>query len=115
MTEDEALEGALVPAPQPADIRYEDETPAVYVTRVLVVVERSDGSVKEYEAREPQSFEMNDPESISAQVIRTTGLSFGMTRLQAGVPSLRLSFSAHPRYNLHIRNVRRAGAKSLEP
>ena len=64
MTEDEALEGALVPAPQPADIRYEDEAPADAVTRVLVTVERADGSVKEYEAREPQNFEMNDPESF---------------------------------------------------
>lgn len=130
MTEDEALEGALVPAheahladykrtiepaPQPAEVRYEDETPADYVTRVLLVVERSDGSVKEYEAREPQNFEMNDPESFSAQVFRQTGLGIGATRLTAGVPSLRLSFSAHPRYNLHIRNVRRAGERALEP
>ena len=64
----------MVPAPKPADIRYEDETPADYVTRVLVVVERADGSVKEYEAREPQNLQMNDPESISAQVFRTTGV-----------------------------------------
>lgn len=110
MTEDEALEGALVPAPQPADIRYEDETPPDAVTRVLVVVERADGSVKEYEAREPQNFTMNDPESFSAQVFRQTGLGIGATRLTAGVPSLRLSFSAHPRYNLHIRNVRWPGS-----
>ena len=111
MTEDEALEGALVPAPQPADIRYEDEAPADAVTRVLVTVERADGSVKEYEAREPQNFEMNDPESFSAQVLRPTGLGLasgsGFRSVTAGVPSLRLSFSAHPRYNLHIRNVRR--------
>jgi hypothetical protein len=107
----ESLEGTLVPAPQPAGICYEDETQPDAVTRVLVVVERADGSVKEYEAREPQDWSMNDPESISAQVIRTTGLSFGTTRLQAGMPSLRLSFSAHPRYNLHIRNVRWPGGE----
>ena len=110
MTDDEALEGALVPAPQPAQMRYEDETPPDAVTRVLVVVERADGTVKEYEAREPQDWLMNDPESVSAQVIRQTGLGIGATQLQAGVPSLRLSFSAHPRYNLHIRNVRWPGS-----
>ena len=118
MTEDEALEGALVPAQQAADIRYEAETPPDAVTRVLVVVERADGSVKEYEAREPHNWSMNDPESFSAQVFRPTGLGVGSGRgfrgLTAGVPSLRLSFSAHPRYNLHIRNVRRAGEKALE-
>jgi hypothetical protein len=97
MTEDEALEGALVPAPKPADIRYEDETP-------------SD------EAREPQNWQMNDPESIGAQVLRTTGLGIaggfgGITQLRAGVPSLRLSFTAHPRHNLHIRNVRWPGGE----
>jgi hypothetical protein len=110
-TDEEALEGALVPAPKPADIRYEDETPADAVTRVLVVVERADGSVKEYEAREPQQWRMNDPESISAQVIRTTGVSLasggGFRGLQAGMPSLSLSFTANPRYNLHIRNKRK--------
>jgi hypothetical protein len=117
MSNNEALEGALVPAPQPADLRYEDETPPDAVTRVLVVVERADGSVKEYEAREPENWQMNDPESLSAQVIRTTGLGLpsggGFRGLMAGMPSLRLSFSANPRYNLHIRNVRRAGEKAL--
>ena len=72
--------------------------------------------MKEYEAREPQNFEMNDPESISAQVFRQTGLACGqrVPRLTAGVPSLRLSFSAHPRYNLHIRNKRKDDRASLE-
>jgi hypothetical protein len=107
--------GAIERAPQPAEIRYEDEMQPDAVTRVLVVVERADGSVKEYEAREPQDWQMNDPESSSAQVFRQTGLGIGATRLTAGVPSLRLSFVAHPRYNLHIRNVRRAGERALEP
>ena len=116
MTEDEALEGALVPAPKPADIRYEDETPSDAVTNVTIRVERADGSVKEYEAREPQNWQMNDPESIGAQVLRTTGLGIaggfgGITQLRAGVPSLRLSFTAHPRHNLHIRNVRWPGGE----
>ncbi len=53
---------------------------------------------------------MNDPESFSAQVFRPTGIGImsagGARGLTAGVPSLSLSFSAHPRYNLHIRNSR---------
>jgi hypothetical protein len=116
MNDEDAIEGALVPAPQPADIRYEDAD-ADKVTRVLVRVERADGTVKEYEAREPQDFTMNDPESFSAQVFRKTGLGIGggggFRGVTAGVPSLRLSFTAHPRYNLHIRNNRAGGQASL--
>lgn len=118
MSDDEAIEGALVPAPQPQDVRYEDED-AREVTRVLVVVERADGTVKEYEAREPEDFQMNDPESVSAQVFRKTGLALGsgggFRGVTAGVPSLRLSFSANPRYNLHIRNARPGQASELAP
>lgn len=104
-----------MPAPQPADIHYEAETAPDAVTRVLVVVERADGSVKEYEAREPQNWQMNDPESVAAQVFRPTGFGIGydsaLKTLTAGVPSLRLSFSANPRHNLHIRNVRWPGGE----
>lgn len=107
----------MVPASW-ADIRYEDETDSDAVTRVLVRVERADGSVKEYEAREPQNWEMNDPESVSAQVFRQTGIGImsgsGPRGLTAGVPSLRLSFSAHPRYNLHIRNSRMGDRAEIE-
>jgi len=118
VSEPEAVEGAVVPAPQPADIRYEDED-ADKVTRVLVVVERADGSVKEYEARDPEDWQMNNPESPSAQVIRTTGLGLpsggGFRGLMAGMPSLRLSFTANPRYNLHIRNKRAGDRPDLPP
>lgn len=110
---DDALEGALVPAPQAAGVSWEDEN-AGEVVKVLVVVTRRDGSVKEYEAREPHDFQMNDPESLSAQVIRQTRLGIGggggFRGLSAGVPSLRLSFTANPRYNLHIRNSLSSGA-----
>jgi hypothetical protein len=113
MSDAEAVEGAVVPAPQPADMRYETVDPD-QVTRVLVVVERADGSVKEYEAREPVDFEINDPASMSSQVFRQTGLGLvsgsGFTDLMAGMPSLRLSLTANPRYNLHIRNKRRESA-----
>lgn len=109
MSEDDALEGALVPAPQPADIRYEDED-RDRVARVLVRVEYADGRGKEYEAREPADFRISDPEQVSSMAFRTTGLSIGggggFRGLQAAVPTLSLSFAANPRYNLHIRNVR---------
>jgi hypothetical protein len=111
--EDSAVSGEIVAAPA-ADIRYED---ASEVANVTVVVEYRDGRVKEYEAREPQDFQMNDPESISAQVFRQTGLALGagggFRGVTAGVPSLSLSFSAHPRYNLHIRNKRKGDQASL--
>jgi hypothetical protein len=117
MTEPDPIEGALMPAQQPADIRYEDETASDMVTRVVVRVERADGTVKEYEAREPQAFEMNDPESFAAQVFRSTGLGFmsggGFRGLTAGVPSVRLSFTAHPRHNLHITNSRIWGGRAV--
>jgi len=117
MSDDAVLEGALVPAPQPADIRYEEEG-ADDVVNVLVVVTHRDGRVKEYEAREPQDFKMSDPESISAQVFRQTGLALGagggFRGVTAGVPSLSLSFTAHPRYNLHIRNKRADDRTALE-
>lgn len=143
MSEDAAIEGALVLVPKhiynedgafirtdmvvpepAADIRYEDDEPDK-VANVLVVVTYVDGRVKEYEARQPENFTMNDPESISAQVFRQTGLALGsgdgFRGVTAGVPSLRLSFSAHPRYNLHIRNRRKdtqpsqRGAISADP
>lgn len=109
MSDAEALEGALVPGPQPADIRYEDED-RDKVACVTVLVEYADGRAKEYKAREPQDFRMSDPEQMSTMAFRTTGLSIGggggFRDLQAGVPALSLSFAANPRYNLHIRNVR---------
>jgi hypothetical protein len=111
-SDDEALSGQLVPAPPPADIRYDDKSAddRDRVANVLVVVTYGDGHVKEYEAREPADWQMNDPESFSAQVFRQTGLGIGsgsrFRGITAGVPSLRLSFTANPRYNLHIRNKR---------
>lgn len=100
--------GEVVTAPI-VEMRYEDENPDA-VARVLVRVEYADGRIREYEAKEPQDFQMNDPESMSSMVARTTRLSLpgggGFRPLQAMVPSLRLSFAAHPRHNLHIRTER---------
>ena len=98
--------GEIVAAPV-TEMRYEDESPDA-VARVLVRVEYADGRVREYDAKEPQDFQMNDPESMSSMVARTTRLSLpgggGFMPLQAMVSSLRLSFTAHPRHNLHIRD-----------
>jgi hypothetical protein len=103
---DTPLEGQLVPSPAPG-IRYEDEG-ADTVTRVLIRVERADGSVKEYEAREPADWKMTDPESISSmRIAGTMGVQPlgqpGFTQVRQAMPSMSLSFTANPRYNLHIR------------
>jgi hypothetical protein len=106
-----ALEGALVPAPPPAQMRYEDEN-RDKVARVFVRVDYADGRIREYEATEPQSFQISDPEDVSTMSVRQTGLSIaaggGFRGLRAAVPSLRLSFTAHPRHNMHIRTERTA-------
>jgi hypothetical protein len=77
----------LVPGAVKAERRYEGE--AAEVTRVLVRVERGDGSVREYEAAEPRSCEV------------TTGMTGG----EGGHswPTLNLWLTANPRLNLHIR------------
>ena len=106
-----ALSGEIVKRPAEtavtapaADMRYTDDKA---VTRVFVRVEYADGRIREYQAQEPQRFEMNDPESVSSMSFRQTGLSLpaggGFSPVRAAVPSLRLSFTAHPRWNLHIR------------
>jgi hypothetical protein len=109
--EEGTLEGALVPAPKPAEMRYEDEDPDA-VTRVLVRVDYADGRIREYEAREPQQFRISDPESMATMSFRRTGLSVaaggGFAGVTAGVPTLSLSFAAHPRHNMHIRTERTA-------
>lgn len=97
-----------------AEMRYDD--PDV-VKRVLVRVEYGDGKVREYEAREPQDFDMNDPESLASMTVRKTGLPVGagggFVPMSAAVPSLRLSFTANPRYNLHIRTERTAAPSGV--
>jgi len=89
--------------PPAADVRYTDDA----VTRVFVRVEYADGRIREYQAQEPQDFKMNDPESPSSMVMGKTRLSLpaggGFVPLSRAVSSLRLSFTAHPKWNLHIR------------
>lgn len=89
------------------------------VTRVLIRVERADGRVREYEAREPLNFTMNDPESLSSMSVMPTRMSVGagggFVPFRQAVASVRLSFTANPRWNLHIRTERTAAPAEPEP
>lgn len=76
--------------PPAADMRYDDDT----VTRVFVRVEYAGGRIREYQAQEPQDFEINNPESAPSMVF---GAGRALTR------EVRLRFKPHPRWNLHIR------------
>jgi hypothetical protein len=111
MSELVPISGEIVGTPAAADMRYEPEDPDA-VTRVFVRVEYADGRIREYQAKEPRDFRINDPDAMSSMVSGRTGLSFpaggGFSSLTRAVSSLRLSFTAHPRWNLHIRTERTA-------
>jgi hypothetical protein len=77
--------------PPAADMRYTDDGA---VARVFVRVEYVGGRIREYQAKEPQDFKINDPESAPSMVF--SGGRFA-TR------EVRLSFRPNPRWNLHIR------------
>ena len=80
-------------------MRYTDDSA---VTRVFVRVEYADGRVREYQAQEPQEFEIR--QSMAATQSRGRISAGGLfTPLSMAVPALKLSFTAHPRWNLHIR------------
>ena len=78
--------------PPAADMRYTDDDSAV--TRVFVRVEYADGRIREYQAKDPQDFRMNNPEDAPSMVF---GGGMSATR------EVRLSFRPNPRWNLHIR------------
>ena len=82
----------LAVTPPAADMRYDGEG---RVTRVFVRVEWEGGKIREYQAKDPQDFEINNPESAPSMV--SAGGRFA-TR------EVRLSFRPDPRWNLHIRN-----------
>ena len=96
MSELEPVSGEIVQAPPAAEMRYEDEDSAA-VARVFIRVEYADGRIREYQAKEPQDFEIR--EGMTMRPARLGGFLAG----SAAFPSLRLSFKAHPRWNLHIR------------
>lgn len=88
----------VVTTPPAANMRYDDDT----VTRVFVRVEYADGRIREYQAKEPQDFKLR--QSMAATQSRGRISAGGLfTPLSMAVPALELSFTAHPRWNLHIR------------
>jgi hypothetical protein len=95
------ISGEVVKAPPAAEMRYDDENPDA-VTRVFIRVEYADGRIREYQAREPQDFKINNPESAPSMVF-----SGGMSATR----EVRLSFKPSPRYNLHIRTEATAPEK----
>lgn len=80
----------LAVTPPAADMRYDDDT----VTRVFVRVEYADGRIREYQAKEPQDFKINNPEDAPSMVF---------SRGASATREVRLSFRPNPRWNLHIR------------
>ena len=98
MSEPEVISGEIVKrggevavTPPAAGMRYTDDDT---VTRVFVRVEYADGRIREYQAKEPQDFKINNPESAPSMMF---GGGMSATR------EVRLSFRPHPRWNLHIR------------
>ena len=101
MSELVPISGEIVKAPPAAEMRYEPEDPDA-VTRVFVRVEYADGRIREYQAKEPRDFRINNPESSPSMVF-----SRGMSATR----EVRLSFRPNPRWNLHIRTERTAPEK----
>ena len=93
MSELVPISGEIVKAPPAAEMRYEETDPDA-VARVFIRVEYADGRIREYQAKEPRGFKINDPESAPSMV-SSRGIS--ATR------EVRLSFKPSPRWNLHIR------------
>jgi len=101
------VSGEIVKAPPVADIRYEPEGSAA-VARVFVRVEYADGRIREYQAKEPQDFEIREGMTMRPALLGGPGAFLSGS---AAFPSLRLSFKAHPRWNLHIRTEATAPAE----
>lgn len=93
--------GEVVKAPPAADMRYEPENPDA-VTRVFIRVEYADGRIREYQAKEPQDFQVSDGMTMRQSKARVSagGIFVPLTN---AVATLRLSFTAHPRWNIHVR------------
>jgi len=106
MSEPEAISGEIVKrgaevatTPQPAGMRYTDDSAVV---RVFVRVEYADGRIREYQAKEPQDFQVRDGMSMRQSRGRYSAGGI-FTPLTQAVATLSLSFTAHPRWNIHIR------------
>jgi hypothetical protein len=99
MSELEPVSGKIVKAPPAAEMRYEDDDPDA-VTRVFIRVEYAGGKIREYQAKEPQDFEIREGMTMRPALLPGFG---SVLAGSAASPSLRLSFKAHPLWNLHIR------------
>jgi hypothetical protein len=108
VSELEPVSGKIVPAPPAAEMRYEDEDPDA-VARVFIRVEYVDGRIREYQAKEPQDFEVKESMAMRESPFRVSAGGL-FTAMKQAVPSLRLSFTAHPRWNMHIRTEATAPA-----
>lgn len=93
------ITGEIVKAPPAAEMRYEDPDA---VARVFIRVEYADGRIREYQAKEPQDFQMSDGMTMrqSRGRVSAGGIFVPLTN---AIATLRLSFTAHPKHNLHIR------------
>ncbi len=107
MSELAPLSGEIVKAPPAVEMRYEPEDPDA-VARVFVRVEYADGRIREYQAVEPQDFKVTD--GMAVRPARLGGPGALLTG-SAALPSLEVSFTAHPRWNLHIRTEATAPAE----
>ena len=113
MSEPEVVSGEIVKRggevavpPPAADMRYTDDT----VTRVFVRVEYADGRIREYQAQEPQDFRVSDGMTMRQSRARFSAGGI-FTPLTNAVATLSLSFTAHPRRNIHIRTEATAPAE----
>jgi hypothetical protein len=109
MSELVPISGEVVKAPPSADMRYEDTDPDA-VARVFVRVEYADGRIREWQALEPGDFEVKDGMTMrqSKAKFSAGGIFVPLTN---AVATLRLSFTAHPRHNIHIRTEATAPAE----
>ena len=89
----------LAVTPPAADMRYDGEE---RVTRVFVRVEWEGGKIREYQAKDTRDFDLKES-MASAQSKGRYSAGGLFTPLSMAVPAVRLSFTAHPRWNLHIR------------
>lgn len=100
MSELEPVSGEIVPAAA-AEMRYEDEDRDA-VARVFVRVEYADGRIREWQAREPQDFRLKDGMTMRESPFRVSAGGL-FTPVKSALATLSLSFTAHPRWNMHIR------------
>ena len=107
MSELVPISGEIVKAPPAVEMRHEDEDPDA-VIRVFIRYECAGGRIREYEAKEPQDFQVREGMSVRPARLGGPGAFLAGSAM---IPTLSLSFTAHPRWNLHIRTEATAPAE----